>query len=79
MSEELRATIRAREDGTGVDVEMAGNISPKPLVIGTVLMVARVCTLTDISPDEFWVLLKEAMKKEGEDDGVQDSACAPDQ
>ena len=79
MSEKLLVTFMPHEDGSGVDVEMAGNISPKPLVIGTVLMAARVCKLTDISPDEFWVLLKEAMKKEGEDDGVQDSACAPDQ
>ena len=79
MSEKLLVTFMPHEDGSGVDVEMAGNISPKPLVIGTVLMAARVCKLTDISPDEFWVLLKEAMKKEAESEGVQDSTRAIDQ
>lgn len=65
MSEELLVTIMPREDGSGVDVDMAGDISPMPLLVGTVLMAARVCKLTNISTDDFWVLLKEAMKREG--------------
>lgn len=79
MSEELLVTFMPHEDGSGVDVEMAGDISAKPLIIGTVMMAAKVCKLTGLSPDEFWVLFKEGMKKVGESDGVQDSTRAIDQ
>ena len=66
MSEELRATIRAREDGTGVDVDMAGEISDKPLVIGTASMAASVCKLVGITADDFLVLIRVAMKEDSE-------------
>ena len=62
MSEEAIITILPREDGSGVDVELAGEISAKPLIIGVVTAAARVCGFTGLSVDEFLTLLREAMK-----------------
>jgi hypothetical protein len=65
MNEELLVTIMPREDGRGVDVDMAGEISAKPLIVGTAVMAARVCKLTDISAETFCFMLNAAMQKEG--------------
>lgn len=68
MSEEMLVTIMPRDDGSGVDVEMAGEISPKFLVIGASMMAARVCILADISPETFLVLLYAALQNENGQD-----------
>lgn len=72
MSEKMLITIRDKDDGNGVIVEMDGEISCKALIFGATVFAARTCKLAEISPEEFLVLLYVALQKEnGEDDNPE--------